>query len=707
MTRSVLLFVAAIALFGCKKTTTQPTDDAGTTQDASSHDGSTSDANAGDDAQIIPDASTTDSEVNDAGVDDATVIDSATTDSSVADASSDDASAVDGSSSDDAAVIDSAVDAGPPVDMGDLLPDMTVIPIDMALPTCAMDQMFCAGACRLTNEDPAFCGSCMNRCGDSQACVSGVCTDIVGDCSMNSALCTGRMHCDTSGITGVCVPGCATGLVYVSGSCIALTGLDSLAYAKASNTESGDAFGGVLAMSGDGATLAIGAEYEDSWATGVDGLQSDNEATNSGAVYVFHRTESTWSQEAYIKASNTGAHDGFGGSLALSYDGSVLAVGAYAEDSAARGVGGNQMSEAGPDSGAVYVFRRGSMWSQEAYIKASNTGIGDWFGASLSLSSDGTVLAVGAPREDSAATGVNGDSDSNAANDSGAVYVFHNTASVWSQEAYLKASNTDAGDFFGYATQLSADGATLVAGAPYEDGALTGIDMNAASNTVSNSGAAYVFARGTTAWSQTAYAKSSNTDFDQHFGISVAVSFDGTTFAVGATGEATSATGVNGTAPNPYVYTDSGAVYIFRKHNDLDGWAQEAYVKASNTGPHDQFGYALSLSAAGDVLYVGAAEESSNALGIGGNQNDNSAASAGAVYVLRRYEALWSQEAMGYVKATNTEAGDLFGVSVAASANGVLLAVGASYEDSAATGLGGSQSDNSALDSGAVYLYSR
>ncbi len=189
----------------------------------------------------------------------------------------------------------------------------------------------------------------------------------------------------------------------------------------------------------------MGAHSEASAATGINGDQTSNAAAGSGAVYVFTRTGTTWSQQAYVKASNTGANDLFGCSVALSADGSTLAVGAYGEDSAATGINGDQTSNAAADSGAVYVFTRtGTTWSQQAYVKASNTGAGDYFGISVALSADGSTLAVGALHEDSAATGINGDQTSNAAASSGAVYVFTRTGTTWSQQAYVKASNTGA-----------------------------------------------------------------------------------------------------------------------------------------------------------------------------------------------------------------------------------------------------------------------
>src|SRR5262249_53903558 len=153
----------------------------------------------------------------------------------------------------------------------------------------------------------------------------------------------------------------------------------------------------------------------------VNGNQASNSAFWSGAVYVFVRSGATWSQQAYLKASNTGVYDQFGSSVAISGD--TLVVGAKREASNATGVNGDQGDNSGPSSGAAYVFvRSGATWSQQAYLKASNTGVDDWFGFPVAIS--GNTLVVGAYREDSNATGVNGDQSLNGAPNSGAVYVF-------------------------------------------------------------------------------------------------------------------------------------------------------------------------------------------------------------------------------------------------------------------------------------------
>ncbi|MCP5012595.1 MAG: hypothetical protein GY942_21665 [Aestuariibacter sp.] len=127
------------------------------------------------------------------------------------------------------------------------------------------------------------------------------------------------------------------------------------AYAKASNTGNEDFFGRSVALYGD--TLAVGASNEDSNGTGVnsDSL-TNNDANDSGAVYVFTRNENTWSQQAFVKASNTGEHDLFGQSVALYGD--TLAVGASGEGSNGTGVHSDSLANNDAyESGAVYVFR--------------------------------------------------------------------------------------------------------------------------------------------------------------------------------------------------------------------------------------------------------------------------------------------------------------------------------------------------------------
>ena len=110
------------------------------------------------------------------------------------------------------------------------------------------------------------------------------------------------------------------------------------AYLKPASGDGHDNFGHAVAIDGD--TIAVGAPGEDGGAAGVP---SDNSVSNAGAVYVFRRDGSTWSPEAYVKPTVTGAHDNFGFSVALS--GETLAVGAYQEGGSSTGVGGDPLDE--------------------------------------------------------------------------------------------------------------------------------------------------------------------------------------------------------------------------------------------------------------------------------------------------------------------------------------------------------------------------
>ncbi|BEP95043.1 hypothetical protein GmRootA79_34270 [Acidovorax sp. A79] len=424
-----------------------------------------------------------------------------------------------------------------------------------------------------------------------------------------------------------------------------------------------------------------------------------------------------------IQPRHTGLSAQWGASVALSADGSTLAVGAPGDDSGATGIDGDPTNSAASGSGAVVVFVRGSGggWSQQAYVKASNTALGMAFGYSVALSADGNTLAVGSVWERGGATGINGDqTDTSKPGSPGAAYVFTRSSSQWTQQAYVKPSNTGVAQSFGSSVALAADGNTLAVGAVGESSNATGIQGDQTNSTMPTAGAVYVFSRFGSTWNQQAYVKASNTEPTpeyvtspplftpvianaQQFGTSLALSADGNTLAVGAPGERSAAMGVNGNQSDRSA-NKAGAVYLFtRSSNSL--WSQLAYVKASNTNANDFFGHRLALSGDGATLAVGALGEASKATGIQGAQGDNAAPGAGATYVYTRGSGGWDQQA--YIKASNTDAGDVFGNALALSFDGSTLAVGAPQEASNATGINGNQADNTAWQAGAAYVYRR
>ena len=495
--------------------------------------------------------------------------------------------------------------------------------------------------------------------------------------------------------------------------------LRQTAYIKSPNTGFGDEFGGggtllgnAVALSADGATLAIGAPYESSGSGGIDGDRDDESVYGAGAVYLYVSDAGGWRQQAYVKASNPGLTDNFGYMIALSSDGDTMAVAAPYEASAATGIDGDQNDDSIPQAGAVYVFSRsGGTWMQQAYIKASNTGEagigdalgdGDQFGFGLALSADGNTLAVGAISEDSAGTGVGADQSDNSALSAGAVYVYSRAGDTWEQQAYVKTSNAGGGDLFGYSLALSADGSVLAATAFDEDGSRAGTN-EVQDDEVTGTGALYIFSLDGNTWTQQAYLKPSNSERNDAFGVAVAISADGNTVAGTALDEDGMTTGVNSTPqPDMEINLSTGAVYLFT--SDGNGWSEQAYIKASNTGANDTFGARLALSGDGGMLAVGAQLEDSAGQGIDAVQDDDSAQEAGAVYLFTREGSSWTQSA--YVKGSNTEAFDEFGSSLALNGDGTLMAVGARGEDSGATGIYAEQDDNSAFESGAVYLFS-
>ncbi|TGM09482.1 hypothetical protein EHQ86_02330 [Leptospira yasudae] len=403
----------------------------------------------------------------------------------------------------------------------------------------------------------------------------------------------------------------------------------------------------------------------------------------------FQASVGIWQNGAYIKASNADIADYFGNTIAI--DGDTIAVGAYQESSAQTTItnGTTASSDNSADSsGAVYVYRRnGAVWAQEAYLKAPNAEAYDYFGYSLAISGD--TLVVGAYLESSSDTTItNGTTASadNSAASSGAVYVFRRIGTTWSQEAYLKASNAEAGDLYGYSVSIFGD--TIAVGANGESSNQTTITngpTSSADNSNSESGAVYVYKRTGTAWTQEAYLKANNASAGNWLGYSVAISGD--TIVSGATGES------------------EGAAYVFVRGGTT--WTQQRILKPVNPGSVNEFGNSLAIS--GDTIVVGSYWEGSNANqiqnGITASTN-NSLQSAGAAYVYQRTGTTWAQES--YLKAKNVQTGDWFGMGIAISGDTILA--GAPQEDSGQTTItqGTIQTWNEMKpNSGAVYIFNR
>ncbi|MBZ5642441.1 MAG: FG-GAP repeat protein [Acidobacteriia bacterium] len=403
------------------------------------------------------------------------------------------------------------------------------------------------------------------------------------------------------------------------------TGWVQQAYVKSSNSKTKDQFGSSLALSNDGNTLAVGAAGEASSAAGVDGDQKDASMPGAGAVYVFTRTGDKWAQQAYVKASNTGEKavgDQFGYSIALSGDGNTLATGAIGESSAAMGINGNQADNSADGSGAVYVYaRNGSTWSQQAYVKPWNTTVrgglfgysvalsgngntlaagaydedrgrgaayiftrngttwmqqnrltsinaeqGDSLGCSMAISEDGNTVVAGAFDEDSLLRGIQppteGSNDATSDVSTGAAYVFVHNGNAWSQQAFIKATNTRLNDQFAWALTLSRDGNTLAVGAHLEDSGSSALNGNQEDSTAEDSGAVYVYARTGAAWAPVSYVKAPIPRSAAEFGISLALSGDGKELVVGAFKDSGGGIGIN-PPKTAKPAQESGAAYVY------------------------------------------------------------------------------------------------------------------------------------------------
>lgn len=421
-----------------------------------------------------------------------------------------------------------------------------------------------------------------------------------------------------------------------------------------------------------------------------------------------------------LQASDAAAGDVFGAAVALSRDGNTLAVGADIHSgtvpsagavyvyhrtlhgwremarlrapvlSSGSGFGysltlsdnGSRLAVGAPfeshpnagetlagDQGVVYVFERGDRgWSQPSRLVASNAGSYDWFGMSLSFSGSADTLAVGAHRHDTV-------EPQERRSDTGAVYVFARTGEGWSEQAVLTSAQAPEGDQLGKSVALSVDGLTLAAAAD-----------------ASGLGAVHVFRRSGTLWREQAVVTAPNGVARNPLGSQVALSADGTVLAVGAS------------APRDadVHQRSAGSAYVFV--NEAGQWRQQARIRAANPRAEDAFGERISLSADGRVLAVSAVNQSSAARVPGGEEAQGSALAPGAVHVFSLQGQHWTQT--DHVKSVRTLAGDLFGSALALSGDGHHLAVGARLEDGT-PGIVGRLLGERLQNSGGVHLYSR
>jgi hypothetical protein len=397
----------------------------------------------------------------------------------------------------------------------------------------------------------------------------------------------------------------------------------------------------------------------------------------------------------YLNASDTAAFDQFGSSVALSADGTTLAVGAPNEDSAAAGTDGDRSDNSLSASGAVYVFARGvGSWSQQAYIKAHDPGEYHMFGSSVALSADGATLVVGAPGHPSVGAEAPNGETSNPLPQAGAVYVFSREHGRWQQQTMISAPTANKGDRFGEDTALSADGTTLAVAVARED-------ADSSDSAHAEAGAVHVFTSHNAQWMHQARLAAANGHAFDRFGSSIALSADGSTLAIAAAGEDAIARSAGGD-PEDATPSGSGAVHVFGFDRGM--WFAQAHITSIDSGARGAFANSLALSGNGQTLAVGAQWADHGPLG-GEAAAADVISAAGVTYVYERVDGQWLQQA--HLTASNRRPDDRFGATVALSANGATLAVGALWENSAALGVGGDQANTAARRSGAVYMFER
>lgn len=282
----------------------------------------------------------------------------------------------------------------------------------------------------------------------------------------------------------------------------------------------------------------------------------------------------------------------------------------------------------------------------------------------------------------------------------------------WEQEAYIKAGNSHKDASFGESVSLGDN--LLAVSANFDNSnsssIITSDRIPEQDLTLDKSGAVFLYRRKGSYWVQDAFIKAGNASANGQFGTSVSVS--GNLLAVGASRDKSSSavitTGLN--LPSDSGALGSGSVHVFRWSTTGEGWLREAYIKASNAGAEDEFGSKVSLS--GEYLAVSAPLEDSSQTtitnGTGAASADNNRESSGAVYVYKRSgtedSPSWAQNA--YIKAPNSDVADRFGSSVAL--HNETLVVGSLNEDANQTTITNTaSSDNSASESGAVYVFKR
>jgi len=326
-----------------------------------------------------------------------------------------------------------------------------------------------------------------------------------------------------------------------------------------SDAATSDQLGYSLDINSDGTYVIAGNPWDDDLTSGFNYTNQ-----NLGSAYVFYYNGSSWSQQAKLTdGSDRGTNNFLGSDVGLNSDATYAIVGKQ-------------------NQGVAFIFTRsGTSWSLQQKLSPSDVSTADYGGAAVDINADGTYAIVGA-------YGV--EENSNLNDNNGAVYVFTRSGSTWTQQQKLTASDSQAGDQFGIECSISDDGDYIVVGALGEDGG--------SGDPTSASGAAYVFYRSGSTWSQQAKLTASDAQASDQFGHSVDISGDGTRVVVGAYLE-------DGGSGDPA--SNSGAAYVFKR--DGTSWTEEKIILASDAQANDKFTERVRINKAGDTIISGADQE--------------------------------------------------------------------------------------------------
>lgn len=301
----------------------------------------------------------------------------------------------------------------------------------------------------------------------------------------------------------------------------------------AKDGEGGDFYGRSVSISGD-------------WAI-VSSHHDDERGTWSGSAYIYQRDGELWKEQGKVNVKDGAENDSFAFSVDISGD---TLIGGMPQD-----------DDDGPDSGSAYIFVRvGEKWNEKQKLTARDADAGDIFGSSVSI--DGDYAIVGSLWDDDAGSR------------SGAAYVFARSKGSWKEEAKLTASDGAKGDEFGFSVAISGNFA--IVGANSHD---------------KGTGAAYIFVRNGTTWTEEAKLTASDGAAKDDFGISVSVS-----------GSSGNITAIVGSYRHDSNGLNSGAAYSFLRSGMA--WSEKSKVVAGDGADGDRFGGSVSIS--GNYAIVGA-----------------------------------------------------------------------------------------------------